>query len=42
MNNDLLTAAIVTPEPAERAEAIMGRVRGLARLPLAGRTETQG
>lgn len=25
-----------------RAEAIMERVRGLARMPLAGRTETQG
>lgn len=39
---DLLTAAIVTPEPAERAEAIMERVRGLARLPLSGLPEAQG
>ena len=39
---DLLTAAIVAPEPAERAEAIIERVCGLARLPRAGRTEAQG
>ena len=28
----LLAAAIVAPEPAERAEEIMGRVRELARM----------